>query len=112
MTEDALDEQEIGEDLEDLEHQNDWADGAVLWSTDWTCETVVSQLERGNIELNPTFQRRSAWTDKKQSLFIESLILGLPIPQLILAEDKNRKGSFIVIDGKQRLLEIRRFSVT
>lgn len=111
MTEDALDEHEIDEDLEDLKHQDDWADGAVLWSTDWTSETVVSQLERGNIDLNPSFQRRSAWTDKKQSLFIESLILGLPIPQLILAEDKNRKGSFIVIDGKQRLLAIRRFSV-
>lgn len=110
VTEDALDEHEIDEDLEDLKHQDDWADGAVLWSTDWTSETVVSQLERGNIDLNPSFQRRSAWTDKKQSLFIESLILGLPIPQLILAEDKNRKGSFIVIDGKQRLLAIRRFS--
>ncbi len=110
MIDDPLDDQEIDESLEDLEHQDDWAEGAVLWSTDWTAETVVSQLERGNIELNPSFQRRSAWTDKKQSLFIESLILGLPIPQLILAEDKNRKGSFIVIDGKQRLLAVRRFS--
>lgn len=110
MNEEALNDQEINEDLEDLQHQDDWAEGAVLWSTDWTAETVVSQLERGNIDLNPSFQRRSAWNDRKQSLFIESLILGLPIPQLILAEDKNRKGSFIVIDGKQRLLAIRRFS--
>lgn len=110
MTEDALLDTDINDDLEDLEHVENWADGAALWSTDWTAETVLSQLNRGNIDLNPSFQRRSAWSENKQSLFVESLILGLPIPQLILAEDKNRKGSYIVIDGKQRLLAIRRFA--
>ena len=72
----------------------------------------MAQLNRNNIDLNPSFQRRSAWTDKKQSLFIKSLILGLPVPQLILAENLGKKGSFIVIDGKQRLLAIRRFGST
>ncbi len=110
MTDEALLDTEITEDLEDLEHVDNWADGAALWSTDWTAETVLSQLRRGNIDLNPSFQRRSAWAESKQSLFVESLMLGLPIPQLILAEDRNRKGSFIVIDGKQRLLAIRRFA--
>jgi len=38
------------------------------------------------------------------------LILGLPVPQIILAEDKARRGSFIVIDGKQRLLSLRQFT--
>ena len=110
MTEETLQDTELSEDLEDLEHVENWAEGAVLWSTDWTAETVLSQLSRGNIDLNPSFQRRSAWSDKKQSFFIESLILGLPIPQLILAEDPSRKGAYIVIDGKQRLLAIRRFA--
>ncbi len=64
---------------------------------------------KGNINLSPKFQRRNAWNDKRKSLFIESLFLGLPVPQLILAEDKNKKGSFIVIDGKQRLLALRQF---
>ncbi|MEI9863694.1 MAG: DUF262 domain-containing protein [Limisphaerales bacterium] len=82
---------------------------AVLWSTDWTVETIYRQLEKGNIELNPEFQRREAWNDKKKSLFIESLFLGLPIPQIVLAERKDKPGSYIVIDGKQRLLTIRRF---
>ena len=40
------------------------------------------------------------------------MILGLPVPQLILAENLGKKGSFIVIDGKQRLLAIRRFGST
>jgi uncharacterized protein with ParB-like and HNH nuclease domain len=38
------------------------------------------------------------------------LIIGLPIPQLVLAENKNKKGSYIIIDGKQRLLSLRQFS--
>lgn len=110
MTDETLQDSELSDDLEDLDHVENWAEGAVLWSTDWTAETVLSQLSRGNIDLNPSFQRRSAWSDKKQSFFIESLILGLPIPQLILAEDPSRKGAYIVIDGKQRLLAIRRFA--
>ncbi|MGV9009216.1 DUF262 domain-containing protein [Brevundimonas sp.] len=109
---DALVDENIEEALDDLDSINDWARGAVLWSTDWTAETILSQLNRNNIDLDPSFQRRSAWSDKKQSLFIESLILGLPIPQLILAESADRRGAFIVIDGKQRLLAIRRFAST
>ncbi len=81
---DALVEENLEDSLGDLGSIENWADGAVLWSTDWTAETIISQLNRNNIDLDPSFQRRSAWTDKKQSLFIESLILGLPIPQLIL----------------------------
>src|SRR5476651_6598 len=75
---------------------------AVVWGTDWTTETILSQLKRGNIELNPAFQRRDAWGRAGKSKFIESLILGLPIPQIILAESKEKRGTFIVIDGKQR----------
>lgn len=104
-----LDQQE---DEADLDLKENWFHGAVLWSTDWTTETILSQLARGNIDLKPRYQRRSAWRDGHKSSFIESLILGLPIPQLILAEDKNRKGSFIVIDGKQRLLSLRQFAAT
>lgn len=79
-----LDQQE---ELDDLDLPKDWYFGASLWSTDWTAETIVSQLKRGNINLSPRYQRRQAWEPKRQSRFIESLILGLPVPQIILAED-------------------------
>jgi hypothetical protein len=82
---------------------------AVLYATDWTTETIVSQLRRQNIILNPSFQRRDAWRMQQKSRFIESLILGLPIPQIVLAETKERRGNFIVLDGKQRLLSILQF---
>lgn len=97
------------EDENDLKQKISNYENSVIWGTDWTTETIVSQLKRGNIDLNPKFQRRNAWSQLNKSRFIESLILGLPIPQIILAENKEAKGSYIVIDGKQRLLTIRSF---
>ncbi|PIQ20428.1 MAG: hypothetical protein COW65_15010 [Cytophagales bacterium CG18_big_fil_WC_8_21_14_2_50_42_9] len=97
------------ENEDDLIQQSDSFDQAVIWGTDWTTETITNQLFKENIDLDPKFQRRDAWTSQAKSKFIESLILGLPIPQIILAEKKDAKGKYIVIDGKQRLLTIRKF---
>lgn len=69
---------------------------AVIWSTDWTTETIFNQLKKGNIDLNPSFQRRDAWNDKNKSKLIESLMLGLPVPPIILAENKRKRNSYIV----------------
>lgn len=76
---------------------------SVLFNTDWTVSTIVQQIERGNIDMDPKFQRRSAWDVQRKSHLIESLIIGLPIPNLVLAESRDKRGKFIVIDGKQRL---------
>lgn len=106
-------EEKIGEENEDdlTGLGKDSFSAAVLWATDWTTETIISQLKKGNIELSPSFQRRDAWGSDRKSRFIESIFLGLPIPQIILAERKDKRGSYVVIDGKQRLLSIRQFCV-
>lgn len=78
----------------------------VVSSRDWTVETIVRQIQQKNIDLDPAFQRRNAWRDHRRSRLIESFILGFPVPQLVLAENPRLRGSFIVIDGKQRLLTI------
>ena len=109
MSQTALFDLNNEEDENDLKQKISNYENSVIWGTDWTTETIVSQLVRGNIDLNPKFQRRNAWSQLNKSRFIESLILGLPIPQIILAEKKDSKGSYIVIDGKQRLLTIRSF---
>ncbi len=83
----------------------------VVQDTDWTTETLLSQLKKQNIKLNPRFQRRDAWDDERKSKFIESLLLGLPIPQIVLAESNEKRGTFIVIDGKQRLLALQKFGL-
>ena len=80
-----------------------------VYSRDWTVETIYSQINQGNIDLNPQFQRRHAWNDDKKTRLIESLITGMPVPEVVFAEHPEKKRSFIVIDGKQRLLTIAGF---
>ncbi|MCK9403940.1 MAG: DUF262 domain-containing protein [Chitinophagaceae bacterium] len=79
------------------------------YSRDWTVETIYNQIIQGNIDLNPKFQRRNAWNDEKRSRLIESLILKLPVPEVVLAESHTEKNKFVVLDGKQRLLTIAGF---
>ena len=78
-------------------------------ATDWTTATILDQLVRENIQLNPRFQRRDAWDITRKSRFIESIFLGFPIPQIVLASQDKKRGKFIVLDGKQRLLTILQF---
>ncbi|MFN0200798.1 MAG: DUF262 domain-containing protein [Bacteroidia bacterium] len=77
-----------------------------VYSRDWTVQTICDQIIQGNIDLNPKFQRRNAWNDARRSLLIESLVLDLPVPEIVLAANNEEKGKFIVLDGKQRLLTL------
>src|SRR4051812_29835302 len=81
----------------------------VIAARDWTVETIVQQVKEGNIDLDPDFQRRNAWRDDRRSRLIESFVLGFPVPQIVLAENPNRRKSYIVIDGRQRLMTIAGF---
>lgn len=105
-----LDSQEDESDLNFVPNSDSF--DAAVGASDWTAETIVSQLRKGNIDLDPSFQRRQAWQNPRKSQFIESLILGIPTPQIILAERKDRRGSYLVIDGKQRLLTLRQFTAS
>lgn len=69
-----------------------------------------NQLEKFNYE--PPYQRRSVWSDEKQSYFIDSLLRNFPIPPVFLhrkIDEDTGKTTFDVIDGKQRLTAIGRF---
>lgn len=56
----------------------------------------------------PPFQRRYVWNKAQADRFIESLLLGLPVPGIFLSADPETKR-LIVIDGLQRLLTIKHF---
>jgi len=101
---DSNEEPVFTEEMKDLSQ-------AILWGTDWTLETLALQMAKGNIDINPSFQRRDAWDDAKKSSLIESLILRMPVPAITLAEKKDERGKYLVIDGKQRLLTICQFCV-
>jgi hypothetical protein len=82
---------------------------AVITNADWTIESINLQIQKGNIDLQPSFQRRGAWDETRKSRLIESIIVNMPVPNITLAENKDHRGRFIVIDGKQRLLAIQEF---
>ena len=96
---------------EDLDRASaDQVRGVSTFTTDWTVETILSQIDKGNIMLDPKWQRRDAWNINRKSDLIESVILNYPVPPIVLAETKGQRGKYIVIDGKQRLLTLRQFS--
>lgn len=82
---------------------------AVVWETNWTVETVNTQIEKGDINFSLEIQNDNIWSETKKSCFIESLLLGLPVSSIVLAEDKNKKNSYIIVDGEQRLESIKQF---
>jgi uncharacterized protein with ParB-like and HNH nuclease domain len=70
---------------------------------DFNVITIFSFIESGALRI-PGFQRNFVWDLSRSSKLIESLILGLPVPQLFLYEEARNK--FLVIDGQQRLMSI------
>ena len=99
-------------DLENVESEEDFASGLrdfqnlSLTASDWTTETLYGQINKGNIDFQPSFQRREVWSISKKAAFIESLILGIPVPQIVLAQKRSGRGKYLVLDGKQRLLSV------
>ena len=55
----------------------------------------------------PDYQRKYVWKTARASMLIESLFIGLPVPQIFFFEEPNGKWS--IIDGLQRLTTVRRF---
>ena len=70
---------------------------------DFNVLTINSFIESGAVRI-PGFQRNYVWDINRASKLIESLILGLPVPQVFLYEVK--RNEFFVIDGQQRLMSI------
>lgn len=70
---------------------------------DFNIRTIFDFVDSGVVSI-PGFQRNYVWDQKRASKLIESLLIGLPIPQIFLYEEGRNK--FSVIDGQQRLMSI------
>lgn len=75
---------------------------------DFNVLTIQNFLETGAVKV-PKYQRNFVWDRPRASKLIESLILGLPVPQVFLYEEA--RNSFQIIDGQQRLMSIYFFMV-
>ncbi len=78
------------------------------YNADMSLDLINNYYIKGKFVLDPEFQRRDVWNEIQQSKFIESIMLNIPIPSILLADDKTR-NHFIVIDGKQRITAILNF---
>ena len=74
--------------------------------TDYSVELLALKMGKGEFEI-PGYQREDTWEDERKSRFVESLLMGLPIPFLFFWERGD--GKLEVVDGSQRLRTIQQF---
>lgn len=65
---------------------------------------LISIYRDGEMDISPEFQRFYRWSDEQKSRFVESILLGMPIPSIFVAQRED--GVWEVIDGLQRLSTI------
>jgi hypothetical protein len=103
------------EDYAELEQETEettnGADPRPVYSQphEWTISTLRDKYERGQIDLQPHYQREYVWELKPElpSRLIESLLLQIPIPPLYFV--RLETGKIEVVDGQQRLTTLIRF---
>lgn len=77
------------------------------FGVDHTVEGLVKRL-RSNQYYIPKFQRKYVWSLIDASKFVESLLLGLPVPGIFLYKETDSQ-KHLVIDGQQRLKSLQRY---
>lgn len=83
-------------------------DGSVITDVnckgkDYTIDSIIGLWKSNELKI-PEFQRKYVWKIEQASKFIESLMLGLPIPSLMFYEDSD--SYLLIIDGQQRIKSI------
>lgn len=102
------------ENLEKVEQQIETRQKNVAYDTrEFTIEIIVNKFlkeeDKDNNELYvPEYQREFVWDERRQSRFIESVILGLPIPLIFVAEI-SEDGRLEIVDGSQRIRTLAAF---
>ncbi len=84
---------------------------------EYPVEVLVQKYREGlDEDLNelyiPDYQRELIWDDIRQSKFIESIFLGLPIPYIFVADlrpEEDDLARLEIVDGTQRIRTLDRF---
>lgn len=77
-----------------------------FYMTEYSVEILAHKMSKGDFSV-PSYQRAFTWEDERKSRFIESMIMGLPIPFLFFWEMAD--GNLEIIDGSQRLRTLHEF---
>ena len=102
-----LDQENNIEDFHDEDEATPSRYDITSYGIDFDVDGIVKRLKNGGIFI-PDFQRNFVWNMAESSRFIESLLLGLPVPGIFLAQEPG-SGKMLVIDGQQRLLSLKFF---
>lgn len=103
-------EKSMSDGIEDeslLDSSNDPHFTINSYGADYTVDSLVKRM-RTRAFVIPEFQRNFIWTQRHASRFIESLLMGLPVPGIFLYKQSNN-NTHLVIDGQQRLVSLRAF---
>lgn len=81
--------------------------------TNPTIADVYQLIDEGRLVLQPDFQRKFVWTSEHQEAFIDTILNGLPFPEIYVCEGEvdvqKLRTTRLVIDGQQRLTTIRNY---
>jgi hypothetical protein len=93
-----------GDDEEEASFRGNFAISS--YGADYNVDSLVKRMSTGAF-YKPDFQREFVWNQKQASRFIESLLMGLPVPGIFVYRTESNKH--LVIDGLQRLTTLERF---
>ena len=88
---------------EDESYADDALFNITSFGTDIMLSQIVSMYKTGDIE-KPDLQRNYVWTKAEASRFIDSILLGLPVPSIFLAKDQDNRLQ--IVDGYQRITTV------
>jgi hypothetical protein len=77
------------------------------YGADYTVDSLVKRV-RSKAFFVPDFQRMYVWNLKQASRFIESLLIGLPVPGIFVYRQSDT-GRHLIVDGQQRLKSLQYF---
>jgi hypothetical protein len=103
----ALDLQEGVEDDSTKDSENILRFNISSYGADYTVDSLVKRLQTGAFFV-PPFQRAYVWNQSQASRFVESLLLGLPVPGVFLYKEPTT-NKHLIVDGQQRLKTIQFF---
>ena len=66
---------------------------------------LVKTHEAGELDMKPPFQRNPVWVHRQKSFLIDTILSGLPIPEIYMQDlvDDEGDARYIVVDGQQRI---------
>lgn len=73
------------------------------WGADLSFREIVSMYDDGDL-IKPELQRKYVWNKLEASRFIDSILLGLPVPSIFLAKENDETK--LIVDGYQRIMTV------